>query len=207
MLTALLLAALQAAQVDPGATAAATAGVSTVEAGNLRQLLTLKRVYVDHFSGGETAAQMRDMVISSLENSKLFVITENRERADAILRGSGEDLVYNDVHSSQDNLNVHSNLGLRRSTDSGALRGGNHVSDSRDQSVGLGAGEEESSHSTERRHEANAAVRLVNKDGDVIWSTTQESLGGKFHGASADVADKITRQLVDDYERAKKLGH
>jgi hypothetical protein len=44
----------------------------------------------------------------------------------------------------------------------------------------------------------------VNKDGDVIWSTTQESLGGKFRGASADVADKITRQLTADYERARR---
>ena len=38
-----------------------------------------------------------------------------------------------------------------------------------------------------------AAVRLVNKEGDVIWATTQESLGAKFRGASMDVADKITR--------------
>ena len=54
----------------------------------------------------------------------------------------------------------------------------------------------------ERRHEAIAAVRLVNKDGDVIWATTQESLGAKFRGASADVADKITRALLADIERA-----
>jgi hypothetical protein len=66
-------------------------------------------------------------------------------------------------------------------------------------------GENESDHSTERRHEAIAAVRLVNKDGDVIWATTQESLGAKFHGASADVADKITGRLKDDFERARKL--
>jgi hypothetical protein len=46
--------------------------------------------------------------------------------------------------------------------------------------MGLGAGESESSRSVERRHEANAAVRLVNKDGDVIWSTTQESMGASF---------------------------
>ena len=57
----------------------------------------------------------------------------------------------------------------------------------------------------ERKHEAVASVRLVNKDGDVIWSTTQESLGAKFKGSSADVADRITRQLVADYERARKL--
>jgi hypothetical protein len=51
-------------------------------------------------------------------------------------------------------------------------------------SAGVRLGENESEHSPERRHEAIAAVRLGNKDGDVIWSTTQESLGTKFHGAS-----------------------
>jgi hypothetical protein len=39
----------------------------------------------------------------------------------------------------------------------------------------------------------------------VIWSTTQESMGGKFRGSSADVADRITRKLLEDYDRAKKL--
>jgi len=46
-------------------------------------------------------------------------------------------------------------------------------------------------------------ARLVNREGDVIWSTTQESLGAKFRGASADVADKITKQLVEDFRRAR----
>ncbi len=49
-----------------------------------------------------------------------------------------------------------------------------------------------------------ATVRLVNKDGDVMWSTTQESNGAKFRGASADVADKITKQLTTDLERLRK---
>jgi hypothetical protein len=49
-----------------------------------------------------------------------------------------------------------------------------------------------------------AAIRLVNKDGDVIWSTTQESNGAKFRGASADVADKITRQLTADVDRVRQ---
>jgi hypothetical protein len=49
-----------------------------------------------------------------------------------------------------------------------------------------------------------ATVRLVNKDGDVMWSTTQESNGAKFRGASADVADKITKQLAADLERLRK---
>ena len=69
----------------------------------------------------------------------------------------------------------------------------------------MNVGDSESSRSTERKHEAVAAVRLVSKDGDVIWSTTQESIGGKFRGSSADVADRITRKLLEDYDRAKKL--
>jgi len=199
--------ALLAGPSDPVPAAPSAQQLSSVEANSLRQLLTLKRVYVDRFAGGETAAQMRDMIISSLENSKLFVITENQERADAILRGSGEDLVFNDVHSSSDGINVHSSLGTNQTDEDTALRGGTRSYDRTGKSIGLGAGENESSHSVERRHEANAAVRLVSKDGDVIWSTTQESMGGKFRGASTDVADKITKRLLEDYERAKKLPH
>ena len=50
-----------------------------------RQLLTLKRVYVDRLTGGETAAQMRDLIISSLQGSKLFVLTENTDRRRRLL--------------------------------------------------------------------------------------------------------------------------
>jgi hypothetical protein len=70
----------------------------------------------------------------------------------------------------------------------------------------MGVGTNESEHSQERRHEAIAAVRLVGKDGDVIWATVQESLGAKFRGASADVAEKITAKLKEDFERARKVG-
>jgi hypothetical protein len=30
-------------------------------------------------------------------------------------------------------------------------------------------------------------------------------MGAKFHGASADVADKIISKLKDDFEKARKL--
>ena len=168
---------------------------SAIEQDSLRQLLTVRRVYVDRLNGGETAAQMRDMVIGSLQSARLFVLTENQDRADAVLRGSAEDLVFTEVHSSSEGINARANMGSSRSSTSRGAYGG------------LGIGENESSRSAERRHEATAAVRLVNKDGDVIWSTTQESLGGKFRGASADVADKITRALADDFARARKLGN
>ena len=201
----LLLSALLFCPSDPIPASNQPAAPVAVEADGLHQLLTLRRVYVDRFSGGETAAQMRDMIINGLQSSKLFVITENQDKADAILRGSAEDLVFNEQHSSSDSVNVHSNMSTSQSGEDTSLRGGTRTTDRTNRSMGLGAGESESSRSVERRHEANAAVRLVTKDGEVIWSTTQESLGGKFRGASSDVADKIAKRLMEDYERAKKL--
>jgi hypothetical protein len=164
-----------------------------VEETGLRQLLTVRRVYVDRLTGGETAAQMRDILISALNGTKLFVVTEKEDRADAILRGGAEDLVFTEQHSTSDGVNAHLNGGTGRTSS----RNGPYFA--------AGAGDNEAERSTERRHEAIASVRLVNKDGDVIWSTTQESLGAKFRGASADVADKITTKLKDDFARARKL--
>src|SRR5499427_10705003 len=71
-----------------------------------QQLLTIKRVYVDRLTGGETAAQMRDLVISALQNSKLFILTENSDRADAVLRGAAEDLIYTDAFASSQGIDV-----------------------------------------------------------------------------------------------------
>jgi hypothetical protein len=170
------------------------ASTVAIEENSLKQLLQIRRVYVDRLTGGETAAQMRDILLSSLEGSNLFVLTENLERADATLKGAAEDLVFTEVHSSSDGINAHTSFGTGRAT-----------SNSRGANAGFGVGENESDHSSERRHEAVAAVRLVNKEGDVIWATTQESMGAKFRGASTDVADKITAKLKEDFSRARKL--
>lgn len=159
----------------------------------LGQLAGLKRVYVDRFGGGEGADQLRDMIIASLQRAKLFVLTENAERADAVLRGSGEDLVYTETFQSGESVGARASLGAGRGASTRT----------RDTlALGAGVSESEQSRTVERKHEASASVRLVNKDGDVIWSSTQESQGAKFRGASADVADKITRQLVADWEKA-----
>jgi len=177
-----------------GTAFAAEPALNPIQENSLRQLLQIRRVFVDHLTGGETAAQMRDILLSSLEGTSLFVVTENAERADATLRGAAEDLVFTEVHSSSESINAHSNIGSGRTSSS-----------SRGAYAGLGMGESESEHSSERRHEAVAAVRLVNKDGDVIWATTQESLGAKFRGASTDVAEKITAKLKADFARARAL--
>src|ERR1700676_2316105 len=172
----------------------------------LAQIAGVKRVFVDRLTGGETAAQMRDLIISSLQGSKLFVLTENADRADAFLRGAAEDLVYTDDFESSEGVNAHVGDSSKNDTSTGTHfnGGGGNVSRSVARSLSAGVGENESTKIKERKHEAMATVRLVNKDGDVMWSTTQESNGAKFRGASADVADKITRQLTADLERLRR---
>jgi hypothetical protein len=170
------------------------------------QLPKIKRVFVDRLTGGETAAQMRDLIITALQNSKLFVVTENQERADAFIRGAAEDLIYTDMFKSSDNVTMHGTLSESEgvSSDTRYNSAGSGTSSRSARSLGSGIGGGESSEVKERKHEALATVRLVNKDGDVLWSTTQESNGAKFHGASADVADKIAKQLMAEYERVRK---
>jgi hypothetical protein len=157
-------------------------------------LLTMKRVFVDKFGGGETASQIRDMVIASLQSSGLFVLTENQERADVTLKGSGEDLVFTEQHSTSDGIDLHANTSAGSSTRSYS---------SNRSAEGIGVGQNESTHQIERKHEATVSVRMVNREGDIIWSTTKESQGGKFRGASSDVADKILKQLLQDVEKAR----
>ena len=54
------------------------------------QLPKIKRVYVDRLTGGETAAQMRDLIITRLQNAKLFMVTENQDaRRRVYARGGG----------------------------------------------------------------------------------------------------------------------
>ena len=169
-----------------------------IEASQQSALLSVRRVHVDRLTGGESAAQIRDLIISSLQSSKVFQLTENPERADAVMRGAAEDLIYTDRFEASESLSA------RGSVNSGASGSGNARTGSRGAGVTLGQNESTSIH--ERKHEATVAVRLADRNGDVIWATVQESSGGKFRGAAADVADRVTRQLVKDVQAAKNRG-
>jgi hypothetical protein len=161
------------------------------------KLARVRRIYVDVLTGGEHAIRIRDMLIGSLQQSKAFMITENEDRADATLKGTADDQTFTERHEISDGLSAHASLG--RSEGSRSRYDGLN----RSASSGVGVTDREASRIEERRHEAFAALRLVDKDGDVIWSGTTESPGGKFAGASADVADRAAKQLVEDYRRAK----
>jgi hypothetical protein len=158
------------------------------------QLLQLKRVYVDRFGGGEAAAQIRDMLIAALQRERLFIITENPERADAALRGSADDQVYTDVFQSGEAIGARGNVSGGRG---GSSKLKNYAA------LGAGVSDSESTRIQERKHEASASVRIVAKDGDVIWSATEESQGAKFRSASADVADRIARRLAAEMGKSR----
>ena len=171
----------------------------TAEEETVSQLAKVRRVYVDILTGGDSALQIRDLLMTSLQNSKLFIITEDEDKADAVLKGSAGDETFTDTFQSSEGINAHTQVG-------GGVNGSTRTSGSSSRYAGLSIGENESRHTEERKHEAIATVRLVNGDGDIIWSATAESFGGKFRGASADVADKIAKRLATDFKVAKDKG-
>lgn len=162
------------------------------------ELLHVKRVYVAELKGGPQADALRELIIASLDSTKLFVLTDNEARADAVLKGAADDHTFTDTFDSDQAMSSRENAGKSNS--------GSTLYSKSGVSAGLGISDNESHHIKERKHEAYAAVRLCNRDGDVLWSTTQESLGAKFRGASADVAAKIAHQLTLDMEKAKQTA-
>lgn len=191
-LLALCAFAQNAAEKGPSSGPAAANSASTLTA--------IKRVYVDALTGDESAAGIRELLIASLQQARLFVVTDNPDRADATLKGAANDTVFTDTFDSQESLNARANAGSYKGTSkgTGGTRGTGYG--------GLSVGENESHHIKERKHEAFAAVRLCNSDGDVLWATTQESRGAKFRGASADVAEKVTRQLQLDFGKERRTS-
>ena len=156
-------------------------------------LAQVKRIYVDKLTPGEGSEQIRDLLLSSLSSLGMFVLTENSERADAFLRGGAEDHVYQETFDFKDGVNGRAQLGTGTTSRTSTRR-----------AAGFSVGEDESARQTERKHEAVGALRLVNKDGDIIWSTLQESAGTKFRNASVDLVRKVVDQLKQDVTAARK---
>jgi len=160
------------------------------------ELLAIRRVYVDRLVGGPDSGALRDMIIAALQRARLFIVTEDESRADAYLRGAAEDLIFSETRRVREGLQV-------RATGAASRR---EAGESEAASAGVSVGEQDDRYSRERKHEAVAALRLVARNGDVLWSTTQESLGAKYKGSSADVADKVAKELGAAWSRARRLA-
>jgi hypothetical protein len=168
----------------------------------LVEFAKVRRIYVDILTGGESALRIRDLLMSRIQSTKLFIVTEDEEKADAVLKGAGGDNIFTDLFQSSDSINAHSQISLPTIGNNNNYNSSTNTRYSDRITSSIGAGESENHRIEERKHEAIATVRLVGKDGDVIWSATEESLGAKFMGASVDVVDRITKKLAADYRKA-----
>jgi curli biogenesis system outer membrane secretion channel CsgG len=160
------------------------------------KLQNVKRVYVDSFGDDSVSKSLQAMVINALDESKRFIVTENKDKADAVLKGRSIETTSQELHGTGSGTQVAVASGGGSAQVSPA--GGSAHSGFAGKALGI----DDSTVSTETITDARLAVRLVSSDGDVIWSTTQESKGAKFKGASADVADKIVKQLLHDLDKA-----
>lgn len=154
-------------------------------------LLKVKRIYVDSFGDDAISKELQSMIITALVNSKRFKVTENKERADAILKGVALEKTSQELHAYGEGTSV------------GAASGGGHA-DTTSAHAGFIAkhmGISDSSVHTETINEARVAIRLVSPDGDVIWTSTQESKGAKYKSSSADVADQCVKDLLRAVEK------
>lgn len=188
---------LQTAQPAPQ-TAPAANKPPAVDASLSSKLMAVKRIYVDSFGEDVVSKQIQAMVISSLAETKRFIITENKDKADAILRGTALEKTSQEAYSfgqSSAAKTAGGGFSASHAGDFGSASGGFHAA---------AAAAEDTNSSTETLNDARVAVRLVSADGDVIWTTKQESKGAKYKGASADVADKVAKQLMRDLEKAEK---
>ncbi len=147
------------------------------ESGLDPRILQVKRICVEAFGQDSLGIQVQEMVIAKLFASKRFSLTENCERADVILKGS---------------------ITERNESKSG----------SESEGVGFGASGSgnvhESLSSSEIRQQAVVTLRVVDREGDILWATSQESAGGKTKGAIALAAERAVRRLLRDIEKAEK---
>jgi curli biogenesis system outer membrane secretion channel CsgG len=135
----------------------------------------VKRIFVDSFGEDSISREVQSMIVTALVNTKRFTVTEDRHRADAVLKGVGLEKTSQEVHAFGEGTAVGSAAGGHQSNISGS--NGSISGSSSGGLVARSLGINDSSLNTETIDSARIAVRLVNSDGDVIWTTTQERRG------------------------------
>jgi hypothetical protein len=137
------------------------------------------------------------MLVSSLLSAKRFSVTENCERAEATLKGTAAENKERLARFEDEGIG----FGRRVGAASGSWgQSGGSVSAG---SAGVAGVASETLASSSEMTNAALALRLVTKEGDVIWATTEESKGNKIRGPAADLADRAVKQLVRAIEKAE----
>jgi hypothetical protein len=176
-----------------------TAQEPDLEAELLAELGSLRRLCVEGFVGLQPhAGQAREMAIAGLFESKRFRITENCEKADAIVKGSVTQAKEERSRAEAESTD----FGVAAGYGSASVAGGSGSA-----SGGFGAVEGGSSEvlaSTETISQATITLRIVNDDGDILWAHAEEAKEGKVKGPVAFAMDRAVNKLIREIDRARR---
>lgn len=133
-------------------------------------MLAVKRIYVEGFGDDAISKQLQAMVVNALAESKRFIITENKDKADAIPKGTGLEKTAQEFHAIGDATSVVTAAGGEHGEINGQISNGNgSISCSTDGGfVARKLATADSQASTEIVNDPRLAVRPVSTDGDVI---------------------------------------
>jgi hypothetical protein len=156
-------------------------------------LPAIKRVCVDKITGEAlVASASREILLANLFAGKRFMLMENCDKADATLKGAVLSATEKRVRGESESIGFGQAGGAARAN-----------RDSASAAFGASSGSNgESLFSSESRTQASVVLRLVDREGVVIWATTQESAGGKAKAAIPDALDRAVKQLFRDVDKA-----
>jgi hypothetical protein len=162
------------------------------------RLAQVKRICVQNFGDDALGVQAREMVIARLFESKRFSLTENCDKADFVMKGAVTERNDRAFREESEGIGFGASASASESSGAGVNRTGTSASGS------ARADARETLASSENKQHAAVTMRLVDKDGEILWAASLESTGGKTKGAIGDAAESAVRKFLRDLERADK---
>ena len=103
MLTVMVAMILLAQSVPAPATATRVEKQSgkpvQVDEETAEKLLKAKRIFVESFGDDSTNRTLQSMIVDALRSSHRFIVTENKEKADLILKGAALEKTSQELHA------------------------------------------------------------------------------------------------------------
>ena len=154
------------------------------------RLAQVRRICIQKLGEEALGAHVQEVVIAKLFEAKRFSLTENCERADFALKGSIAERAERTYRSESEGISFGKSASTSDSGSSAA--------------ASVRASDHENLSSSQIKEHAVLTLRLVDKEGEILWAISQESTGGKTKGAIGDAAERAVRRLLREIERAEK---
>lgn len=156
--------------------------------GNTSGLAAIKRLCVEKFSGEPAeGTRARELAIASLFAARRFALNENCAKADAVLKGAVSLEREHRVRSESEGLDFSASV-------SGS-------EDSSRSATSARGGTSERLFSAEGVFHASVTLRIVDKEGEILWAHTEESKDGKVKSSLAQAVDRAVKQLLREIEK------